>query len=132
MAARGRLDYSKFDPLVPEHYIREHMFSVYTENELMAEVAHLYFQNALVGLHPMVPDATLRSAGRLSERMLGIMVDAKMPWMPGRQDRKEKMRDEAQEARDQWSRVYGDPQDPKVKAAVDRAVEKMRAQRQGK
>lgn len=126
IAARGAVDFAGADLLDPNFWTRLRLIGRAILDEEEVRLRALEFQRELAYLQAAAAARSedVRKFADRAETALSAAWSLTFPWVRV-PDRTDAMR--AMEA--EWAEIWGDPNDPKVKARIEAACAEMRARR---
>jgi hypothetical protein len=126
-AARGAVDFCRADPDDRRFWNRLALILDELENDDRLELLRMH-HDRYVNLLAR-GDLTAESMDRLRgghERLMAAVGRRLFPWET---DEKDDIRTGTEQLRDRWVQAFGDPDDPKVAAAIDATVRLLESQR---
>lgn len=128
-AARGIVDFSKFDPFDRGWWLRLRLLLNEVESDNLQQMLVVQHRQHTAALEYTAGKQTFDHHWKHASQILATLTGMYFPWTGAKPlSRKE----EYESLRGQWIERFGDPKDPAVQASVDRTVEFLQSRRRVK
>lgn len=131
-AASGAIDFAHADLLDPWWWRKVHIILDDLARQRVIEYTRTQFDR--IRSLTSRPNLTQESREKLADHSSRVSARLRSLWFPwkGSEDQQDERKTTAQRMYDAWVRIWGDPNDPKVAAAIDQTAASLRAADKGR